>query len=181
MAQGESDEQLYWFHPEVRTVFPLDVPLHLNRSNRRLWRQHQYRLSVNEAFETVMQACRENRDGCWISDRIIQLYTQLHQAGHAISLECWQEEVLVGGIYGVSLGGAFCGESMFSRQSGAGKIALTALHNALRTAGYQLFDVQYTNAHLTQFKPVELARESYLEELHAALEVVPHKLDISIR
>lgn len=154
--------------------------MQLPRSQKRLFRNHPYRLTLNKDFRGVMEQCRRNRDGCWISNRIIDLYSELHALGYAISLECWQEDELAGGIYGITLGGAFFGESMFSRVSGASKVALIALRQALYHAGYVLFDVQYVNDHLKQFGVVEISSESYLAQLQLALEVVPHELDISV-
>ncbi len=179
MAQSEHDDGVDWYHPKQRAIIPLNRPLYINRSNQRLWRQHTYRITLNQAFRDVMLQCRENRDGCWISNGLIDFYTQLHQQGHALSLECWNDNRLVGGIYGVKLGAAFCGESMFSAQSGAGKIALIALFNMLQQAGYHLFDAQYKNPHLMQFKIEMISGEQYFEQLQQALKMVPQELHIS--
>lgn len=180
MAQAADDEEIYWFNPEHRGIISLDGGFKINDSNQRLLISHRYSLTVNKAFRAVMEGCRENRDGCWISDKIIDLYCQVHEMGFASSIECWEADKLQGGLYGIHLGGAFFGESMFSRQSGASKIALISLVGALREAGYQLLDAQYVNDHLKQFGVVEISSESYLERLKSALKVVPKKLDISI-
>lgn len=180
MARAEDDPQLYWFCPEMRGVMPLDERFHISRSLRKLMRKKPFRLSLNEAFPEVIEACRENRQGSWINDPIIALYTELHRLGYAHSLECWQKDRLVGGIYGVALGGAFFGESMFSRVSGASKIALVTLQSMLCEAGYVLFDVQYENDHLQQFGVLEIPRASYLYQLDAALGVSVAELELPI-
>ncbi len=180
MAQAEDDPELMWFNPDPRALIPLDGGFHISRTNKRLFRQHEYALTLNRDFRGVMEQCRRDRDGCWISNRIIDYYSELHVKGFAQSLECWQGEQLIGGIYGITLGGAFFGESMFSRVSGASTIALMAMVEALCVAGYVLFDVQYVNDHLKQFGVVEISRDSYLERLDIALNVTPHKLNISI-
>lgn len=180
MAQTEDDPELYWFNPDQRAILPMEGELPLSRSHKRLFRNHDYQLVLNRDFRGVMEQCRRDRDGCWISDRIIDLYYQLHELGFAHSLECWQDEQLMGGIYGIALGGAFFGESMFSRVSGASTVALVALQQLLRRSGYGLFDVQYVNDHLKQFGVVEISRESYLTRLDQALDMVPQKLDIGV-
>ena len=181
MAQGEDDSELYWYHPEQRGILPLDDGFHLSRSNKRLFQNHEYTLTLNKDFRGVMEQCRRNREGVWISNRIIDLYGELFELGFAQSVECWKDGALMGGIYGIALGGVFCGESMFSRESGASKIALITLQQALRKAGYVLFDVQYVNEHLTQFGVQEIPRARYLERLEQALTLRTHKLDISAR
>ena len=180
MAQSEDDPELMWFNPDPRALIPLDGGFHISRTNKKLFRQHEYRLTLNRDFRGVMEQCRRDRDGCWISNRIIDYYSELQTRGFAQSLECWQGEQLVGGIYGVTLGAAFFGESMFSRVSGASTIALMAMVKALRAAGYTLFDVQYVNDHIEQFGIIEISREHYLERLDVALDVAPKELNISI-
>lgn len=181
MAQAEDDPDLLWFYPQMRGIIPLGDEFHISRSNKRLFRNHKYEISLDRDFRGVMEQCRRARDGCWISDRIIDLYCQTHEMGFAHSVECWNEGELMGGIYGIALGGAFFGESMFSRQSGASKIALITLADMLYKAGYVLFDVQYVNEHLKQLKVIEISCESYLQRLDAALNIMPHKLNISSR
>ena len=178
MAQSASDEEIHWYNPLQRGIIPLDERFKINHSNQRVLRSHPFSLTVNRDFRLVMEACRENRDGCWISDKIIDLYCETHKMGFASSIECWQGDELMGGLYGIHIGGAFFGESMFSRQSGASKIALISLVQALRVAGYQLLDAQYVNEHLKQFGIVEISAESYKAKLNAALEVMPQKLNI---
>lgn len=182
MAQGEQDESVGWYLPEQRAILPLCEAdgLHFSRSNRRLLQNHSFTLTLNHAFREVMEGCRENRDGCWISDKMIDLYDQTHRLGYAHSLECWQDNQLIGGIYGIAIGGLFCGESMFSRVSGASKVALYTLVTTLEKAGYQLFDVQYVNPHLQQFGVKEISADAYGEKLGHALQLTPHKLQIRL-
>jgi leucyl/phenylalanyl-tRNA--protein transferase len=178
MAQRQEDEQLYWFCPQWRGVIALDSRFHLSRSNARLMRQHRFTLTLNQAFEEVMLGCRERREGSWINQPILTLYAELHRMGYGHSVECWQGEKLVGGIYGLALGGAFFGESMFSRESGASKVALITLRRMLINAGYVLFDTQYVNDHLRQFGVLEVPRGVYLDDLRDALETPVKPLKI---
>ena len=180
MAQAEDDPELHWFRPEQRGIIPLGDDFHISRSNKRLFRNHKYEIVLNRDFRAVMEQCRRDRDGCWISDRIIDLYSETHNMGFAHSVESWQDDQLMGGIYGISIGGAFFGESMFSRETGASKVALISLTQSLHAAGYILFDVQYVNEHLKQFGVMEISCESYLQLLDEALDIVPHKLNISV-
>ena len=126
-----------------------------------------------------MFACGENREDSWINPAILRLYRELHEEGDALSLECWEGAELVGGIYGVSLGGAFFGESMFSRRANASKVALVTLAKLLREAGYRLFDTQYQNPHIRQFGVVEISQAAYLQKLAAALAITPRPLTLS--
>lgn len=178
MARSIDDPELYWFCPEMRGVMPLDSRFHISRSLKRFMSKEPFTLTLNQEFSGVMLGCRENRDDSWINDQILKLYGELHRLGYAHSVECWQAEKLVGGIYGVALGGAFFGESMFSRVSGASKVALVTLHAMLCEAGYVLFDVQYENDHLQQFGVIEIPRSSYLHQLDVALEVEVKELQL---
>lgn len=180
MARSEDDSELDWYYPQQRGIMPLDEKFHLSRSNKRLLRQHPYTLTLNKDFRAVMEQCRKERDGCWISDKIIELYSQTHDLGFAHSVECWKNDSLMGGIYGIAIGGAFFGESMFSRKSGASKIALITLRQSLIKAGYRLFDVQYVNEHLRQFNVQEISCDSYSQQLKEALALVPNELNISV-
>jgi len=170
---------IHWYAPHVRGVLPM-ASFHVPRRLRRRIRQAPFRLTVNRAFAEVMRACAEPREpggGTWINDQIIATYTALHRAGLAHSIEAWPsqreaESVVqrpVGGIYGVALGGAFFGESMFSRETDASKICLVHLAQHLRHRGFVLFDVQFVNPHLAQFGAIGVPRETYLAELVRAL------------
>ena len=173
MAMSRDDPQLYWFDPETRGIIPLET-FHIPKRLARTLRAEPYRVTADTAFERVMRACAEPRPGhpdTWINEQIVDLYTELHDRGHAHSVECWQGETLVGGLYGVSLGGAFFGESMFSRATDASKIALCALVALLRAGGYALLDTQYLTPHLAQFGTVEISRKAYRARLKAALDV----------
>lgn len=181
MARSETDDGLDWYYPRRRGVLSLETEFPISRSHKKLFRDHPYTLTLNQDFRGVMEQCRRNRKGgCWISDRLIDLYTQTQELGFAQSVECWKDGVLTGGVYGISLGGVFFAESMFSRETGASKVALISLQRALRRAGYVLLDVQYVNEHLKQFGAVEISRDSYLQRLSNALAVVPQKLDIGV-
>lgn len=176
MAESRTARELYWFHPEQRGVLPLDdfhIPQRLNRTLRK----KPYRLTADLAFAQVIHACAEPRADerdSWINPEIVALYTSLHARGHAHSIECWDGEELCGGLYGVSLGGAFFGESMFSRKSDASKIALVALVTLLKECGYGLLDTQFVNDHLKQFGIEEVPRADYMKRLRYALQISPN-------
>lgn len=175
MAESRDAGELHWFYPERRGILPLEA-FHTPRSLHKLLRKHPFILRKNTAFGQVIRACaaqRPERPESWINGEIIALYTQLHAMGYAHSVECWREEQLVGGLYGVALGGAFFGESMFSHESGASKIALVHLVQRLKQAGYVLLDAQYSNPHLVQFGVQEIPRKEYLIVLRNALKVTP--------
>ena len=143
MAAARDGKRLYWYNPERRGILPLES-IHIPTRLARQMRACPYRITVDHAFEEVIRACadspRKKELGTWINDTIINLYTELHREGHAHSVECWRGDELVGGLYGVSVGGAFCGESMFSRADNASKIALVTLVGILKEAGYTLLD-----------------------------------------
>lgn len=171
MAERRDDPALYWVSPEKRGIIPLEG-FHLPRRLARTIRSGRYLLTSDVAFAAVMDACAEaapGREQTWINDEILRLYRALHAGGHAHSVECWQDGELAGGLYGVSLGGAFFGESMFSRKRDASKIALAKLVEMLRRGGFSLLDVQFLTSHLAQFGAYEIAREDYLNRLHQAL------------
>ncbi|MER3419401.1 MAG: leucyl/phenylalanyl-tRNA--protein transferase [Chloroflexota bacterium] len=157
-----------WYSPDPRAVIPLDT-FHVPRSLRRTMRRGRFDVRVNRAFGAVIRACAD-RPETWISDEIVRAYEDLHALGLAHSVETWQEERLVGGLYGVALGGAFFGESMFSRVTDASKVALVALVERLRARGFTLLDTQFLTPHLARFGAVEIARAEYLRRLAAALE-----------
>ncbi len=176
MAESHDDPQLYWFNPTRRGILPLES-FHVPRSLRKFLRKHPFTVRVDTAFTETIRACAElgdSRKETWINHAIIGLYSQLHSQGHAHSVECWYEDQLVGGLYGVSLGGAFFGESMFSRMSGASKVALVTLVEILREAGYTLLDTQFVNEHLKQFGVKEITKRTYMMKLDNALNVEPN-------
>ena len=164
------DGGVRWFSPERRGVIPLDR-FRMSRRLARLLRQQRFRCTVNTAFRDVITACasREDADGTWIDDEILESYCRLHRAGHAHSIEVWAGDRLAGGLYGVSLRGAFFGESMFHRVTDASKVALSCLVERLRGRGYRLLDIQWVTPHLEQFGAVEIPRARYLALLEASL------------
>lgn len=168
VAEGE----IRWYSPDPRGIIPLDtfhVPSRLARSLRKAG----FEIRVDTDFRGVITACamREDSDGNWIDGEIIESYCGLHAAGFAHSVETWKDGVMVGGLYGVSLQGAFFGESMFHNVSDASKAALVALVERLRAGGYTLLDTQWVTEHLLQFGAVEIPRRRYLRMLDAALKV----------
>lgn len=176
MALNKDDPELYWFSPEERGVLPL-ATFNIPRGLSRAMKKHDYVVTVDTAFEDVIRACgtlTKERKETWINEKIVELYTALFDAGHAHSIEVWSGKTLVGGLYGVSLGGAFFGESMFSRGPDASKIALVRLVEILRAAGYSLLDTQYVNEHLKQFGVEAWTKARYLRHLEKALQVVPN-------
>jgi leucyl/phenylalanyl-tRNA---protein transferase len=170
-----------WFSPDPRGIIPLrafHVPARLNR----VVRSSRFRIETDRAFGEVIRACaaapRGERDGgTWIDAEILESYEALHRAGLAHSVETWQEDALVGGLYGVALGGAFFGESMFHTATDASKVALVALVERLRARGYRLLDVQWVTDHLARFGAIEIRKSVYLKRLHAALELDCHFTD----
>lgn len=178
MAEDAASDEISWFSPEERGVIPLDG-FHIPHGSKKLLQRYRQTLTIDTAFEQVMRECAApmpggEREKTWINDDIIALYCELHAQGHAHSVELWDKEALVGGLYGVSLGGGFFGESMFSRISGASKIALTYLVALLKNSGYTLLDTQYLNPHLAQFGGVEIPKIAYLSQLEKALNITPN-------
>jgi len=171
MAESRHAPFLYWIDPERRGIIPLDgirVPHKLRRTLRR----GTFNVTCNTAFGAVIQKCAEptrKRPDTWINDEILSLYSQLHELGHAHSVECWLDDRLVGGLYGVSLGAAFFGESMFSRKTNASKVALVHLAARLCKGGFRLLDSQFVTDHLRQFGAIEIPRSRYQERLRDAL------------
>jgi leucyl/phenylalanyl-tRNA--protein transferase len=161
-----------WFSPDRRGILPLDA-VHVSRRLGRLWRQGRFEISVNRAFDEVVRACasRPGDAGNWIDDGIIKSYAALHETGFAHSVEVWEGNELAGGLYGVSLKGAFFGESMFHEVTDASKIALVGLVERLRSAGYQLLDVQWVTPHLVTLGAVEVPRHRYLQLLADAMDI----------
>ena len=171
MAESAEDPQLFWVDPRRRGILPLDG-FHVPRRLRRVVRGGGFEIRVDSAFAAVMQGCAEasdKRPNTWINDEIRQLYTGLFRRRAAHSVETWREGALVGGLYGVSLGAAFFGESMFSREADASKVALVHLAARLRRGGYRLLDTQFLTPHLAQFGGVEVSRARYRRLLGEAL------------
>jgi leucyl/phenylalanyl-tRNA--protein transferase len=171
MAERRDDPTLYWVSPEKRGVIPLDG-FHVSTRLARTVRSNRFRVTSDKAFAEVMRACAApapGRDESWINDEILRLYAALHTGGHAHSVECWDGDELAGGLYGVSLGAAFFGESMFSTVRDASKVALVELVGLLRRGGFILLDTQFLTPHLARFGAYEIPREEYLVLLHQAI------------
>ncbi|MFQ6018053.1 MAG: leucyl/phenylalanyl-tRNA--protein transferase [Kiloniellaceae bacterium] len=171
MAEGRDHSDLHWIDPELRGILPLDG-LHIPRRLRRKIRRRDFAVRCDSAFGRVIRACAEpvaSRPDTWINPTIERLYTELHEAGFAHSVECWRGRELAGGLYGVSLGAAFFGESMFSRATDASKVALVHLVLRLKKGGFQLLDTQFATPHLSRFGVVEIPREDYRRRLARAI------------
>lgn len=162
------DGELGWFSPDPRAIIPLDA-FHAAHTLRQLQRSGRFEIRLNSAFSDVIRACGDRPDGTWISDQIIKAYERLHQLGLAHTVEAWQHDRLAGGLYGVAIGGAFFGESMFHRTRDASKISLLALVERLNTRGFRLLDTQWLTDHLRRFGAVEIPRTAYLRKLRAAI------------
>lgn len=163
MAESADDPELYWVQPEMRGIIPLD-DFHVPRSLAKAMRKSSFDIRVNTAFRAVMIKCGEpadDRPTTWINETILDLYGQLHDMGHAHSVEAFDNDELVGGLYGVSLGAAFFGESMFSRRTNASKICLVHLVERLRKRHFQLLDTQFTTEHLKTFGAVDIPKAQY--------------------
>ncbi|QQP88205.1 leucyl/phenylalanyl-tRNA--protein transferase [Skermanella sp. TT6] len=175
MAESAESDELYWFDPEQRGILPLDG-MHVPRRLRRTVRSGRFEVRIDSDFDGVIQGCAEatrDRPKTWINGEIIRLYSVLYDLGFAHSVEAWRDGRLVGGLYGVALGGAFFGESMFSRETDASKVALVHLVARLRRNGFTLLDTQFVTEHLSQFGTVEIPRSSYRAQLARALQVTP--------
>jgi leucyl/phenylalanyl-tRNA--protein transferase len=164
---GMDDGEIGWFSPDPRAIIPLDDGFHVPHGLKRVLKSGRFEVRVNHCFETVMRACA-GRDETWISGEIIESYCELHRRGFAHSVEAWHDERLAGGLYGVAIGGAFFGESMFHRETDASKVALHALVERLRERGYTLLDTQWITPHLRQFGAMEIPRRAYLRQLAEA-------------
>jgi leucyl/phenylalanyl-tRNA---protein transferase len=166
--------EIRWYSPDPRGIIPLEG-FHASRRLSRLVRQGRFAVRVDTDFPTVIRACaaRQDEEGTWIDEEILESYCALHERGLAHSIETWQGDELVGGLYGVALGGAFFGESMFHNATDASKVALVALVERLRERGYVLLDTQWLTDHLAQFGAVEIPRRRYLRLLDAALKAEP--------
>ena len=173
MAETRQAPRLYWLDPEKRGVIPLDTGFHLPRRLRRTVLAGPYAVTADRCFARVIGLCAApapGREQTWINPLIERLFTTLHKQGHAHSVETWLDGELVGGLYGVALGGAFFGESMFSRARDASKVALVHLVARLRLGGYRLLDAQFQTEHLAQFGTHEIPRAEYKQRLAAATE-----------
>lgn len=175
MADAADDPEIFWVEPDIRGIIPLDS-FHVSKSLAKTIRRKPFDIRFNTAFEAVMAGCAaeaDDRPSTWINTTIRRLYSELHEIGHAHSVEAWDGNELVGGLYGVSLGAAFFGESMFSRRTDASKICLVHLVERLRSGGYKLLDTQFTTEHLKTFGAVDIAKEDYVRLLDKAVEA-PH-------
>lgn len=172
MAEHREDDDIFWVDPKRRGIFPIE-DFHISRTLAKVIRSGRFEVSVNRAFAQVVEACAD-RDETWINAEIFARYQELHAMGHAHSLEVWQkgdqDGVLVGGVYGVSLGAAFFGESMFSHQRDASKVALAYLMDRLKQAGFRLCDTQFLTPHLASLGAIEISRAAYKARLQQALE-----------
>lgn len=171
MAESRDGHRLYWLDPEMRGILPLDC-FHLSKRLMRTVLSGPYEVTSNQAFPAVIQGCAApapGREDTWINGDIEALFLELHRRGHAHSVEAWADGELVGGLYGVSVGGVFFGESMFSRARDASKVALVHLVVRLRLGGYGLLDTQFVTGHLSQFGTIEIPRESYKTLLAVAV------------
>jgi leucyl/phenylalanyl-tRNA--protein transferase len=172
MAENRDDPELYWVDPDLRGILPLDG-FHLPRRLARTLRQGPFEIRADSAFAEVLRGCAEatsDRPQTWINAEIELLYTQLFERGHAHSVEAWADGELVGGLYGVHIGGAFFGESMFSRATDASKVALAHLVARLRSGGFSLLDTQFVTTHLAQFGAIQIPRADYRKRLRAAIQ-----------
>jgi leucyl/phenylalanyl-tRNA--protein transferase len=166
MADPDEGDQIYWHTPETRGLIPLDDTFRVPKNLMRLYKKEKFELSINRAFPEVINQCSLLRKGdTWISEEIIDVYTQMHKLGLAHSFEVWLDGALVGGLYGVAIGKAFFGESMFHKVTDASKIALVFLVEFLKEQNFQLLDCQYLNPHLLQFGAYEVTQEEFLSRL----------------
>ncbi|MEE9455014.1 MAG: leucyl/phenylalanyl-tRNA--protein transferase [Paracoccaceae bacterium] len=169
MAESAEDPEIFWVDPEKRGILPLDR-FHVSRSLRKRLLSGLYQFSTDRCFEQVVKNCAD-RAQTWINPEIFQLYKQLHRKGFAHSVEVWRADALIGGLYGVAVGGAFFGESMFSKTTDGSKLALIALVARLNAGGFQLLDTQFSTAHLVTMGGIEISRNTYQEYLETALEI----------
>lgn len=171
MADERKSAEIGWYSPDPRGILPLNG-FHVPKKLRKTVISMPFEVKTDQSFQKVMEHCskpRAKQKGTWINPKLVELYTELNHLSFAHSVECWLEDELVGGLYGVSLGGVFFGESMFSHATDASKVALVYLVEILRQAGYQLLDTQYVNEHLLQFGVTEISRKDYLDKLSRIL------------
>jgi leucyl/phenylalanyl-tRNA--protein transferase len=159
---------LYWYSPDPRAIIPLDG-LKVSRSLRQLVKKKVFDIRVNTVFESVIRECAE-REETWISEQIVQSYLELHRLGYAHSVETWRNEKLVGGLYGVAVGAAFFGESMFHTERDASKVALVFLVDRLREREFELLDTQFITPHLARLGAIEISKDEYVERLKHAIK-----------
>ena len=172
MSESQNDPNVYWVEPEMRGILPLDK-FHVPKSLKKVVRKNKFKIHCDRAFEQVLDFCAEpaaGRDVTWINQSIRDNVIKLHEMGFAHSVECWREDKLVGGLYGISLGAAFFGESMFSKATDASKVALVHLIARMRLGGFKLLDTQFTTDHLSQFGVIESPSAQYLDLLDDALQ-----------
>jgi leucyl/phenylalanyl-tRNA--protein transferase len=172
MAKSGTDSNVFWVQPKLRGILPLDG-FHVSRSLRKVLRQGRFQVTADEAFSQVMAGCAAptpTRPETWINQPIVEIFTRLHEAGLAHSIEVWREGALVGGVYGLAMGAAFFGESMFSHATNASKVALCHLVALLRRDSFTLLDTQFMTEHLRRFGAVEVSQDDYLKLLAAALQ-----------
>lgn len=163
------DDSIAWFSPDPRGIIPLET-FHLPHGLRRAWRDQTFQIRIDSRFKEVICGCAERED-TWINHEIIESYERLHELGHAHSVEAWSNGKLTGGLYGVAIGGAFFGESMFHRETNASKIALVGLVERLRAHKFALLDTQWLTPHLQQFGATQISRSHYLKLLHRAVDL----------
>jgi leucyl/phenylalanyl-tRNA--protein transferase len=171
MAKSRHDDELFWVDPELRGIIPL-TGLHVSKSLRKQVLSNSFEIRYSTDFKGVITGCArqaKDRQETWINNEIITLYSQLFEQGFVQTVECWQGDELVGGLYGISLKGAFFGESMFSHKSNASKIALIHLIARLNEDGFTLLDTQFTTDHLISIGAIEIARSDYIAQLNRAL------------
>ena len=171
MAESADDPEIFWVEPDLRGVLPLDE-FHVSKSLAKTIRRKPFDIRFNGDFDAVIAACAAetlDRPSTWINQTIKTLYSTLHRMGHAHSVEAWDGDELVGGLYGVSLGSAFFGESMFSRRTDASKICLVHLVERLRAKGFTLLDTQFTTEHLKTFGAIDVPKDEYTHMLSAAM------------
>ena len=182
MGEARDDPRVFLVEPDQRGIFPLDG-FHIPTRLKRTVRTEPFDIRVNTAFLSVVDACAspaKEREDTWINGPIRRLYGELHALGHAHSVECWKDEVLVGGLYGVTLGSAFFGESMFSRMTDASKVALVHLVARLKRGGFTLLDAQFITEHLMQFGAQEIPQSTYLRKLRPALKLKGDTSDLGL-
>lgn len=182
MGEARDDPRVFLVEPDQRGIFPLDR-FHIPTRLKRTVRGEPFDIRVNTAFLSVVDACAspaKGREDTWINGPIRRLYGEIHALGHAHSVECWKDEVLVGGLYGVSLGSAFFGESMFSRMTDASKVALVHLVARLKRGGFTLLDAQFITEHLMQFGAQEIPQSTYLRKLRPALKLKGDTSDLGL-
>lgn len=172
MAEDANDAHYDFYAPHMRALLPI-LDLHIPKSLMKAVKKDTFQIKINTAFEAVISACGEsnkNRESTWINAPIKETFLQLHQMGYAHSIESWQGDKLVGGLYGVALGRVFCGESMFSRVNNASKVALVHLCARLHLGGFELLDSQFSNPHLIQFALYEIPQEEYAKMIQTKMD-----------